>query len=399
MISFKVKFTSSQINREEVHFFDFLQVAVDHLKMLIVAPLVVAIIITVFVYLIVPEKYTATVRFIAPQPPQSMGAGALNALGLQGLGGAGIGFNVRNPVDLYISFMTSNRLRDAIIERYGFNTRYKKMLKEDIREEIASASNVVAEKSGMIIVKFTDIDPKIAASAANSYPEILQSMITEYSIKEATIRHEYYSKQLVDLREKVKRQEAELKRTGFTSDLLKLDIGSTGSEIASLKNAITSQEIRLRTLSTYLSSQSPEYRHAQNELNSLKIQLQKTENKNYENDNDKNNSKNYPEEYRNYRYNLQLLENLVKQAELASIDSKKDNSIVQVVDVAEIPEIKSSPSLLFTMIISTILTGIFLFINLYFQFGFKRALAHHPELRDKFSGLAQSWNKTWRWRS
>lgn len=383
---------SIETQDDEVHFFDLLKVLIDNIKLLVFMPLLVAALTFAAVYFLVQPRYTAKVRFIAPQPPQSLGSGALSSLGLQGLGGGGLGLTSRNPAEIYVAFMASNRLKDILIDRFDMQNRYKGQAKDDIRDAVGNAAEVMLDKSGMVTVEFTDTNPKVAAAAANTYPEVLQDMLTEYAVSEASLRRDYFSKQIVVMREKVQKQEAELKQIGLSTDILKLDLNSAIGEISSLRAAITSQEIRLRSLAAYLAPSAPEYRLALGELASLRAQLQKAESE----QSTAQKSSSYPDEYRAYLYNLQLLETLIKQNELAEIDASKESVLVQIVDRAEIPEIKSGPSLRNAVLIAGLATGFLCLVLVYFRFGMQRAKQHHPELAEKHAALSASWRNAWR---
>lgn len=375
---------------EDLSLLDVIRVFVDNLRLLIILPLLVGAMATALVYFLVVPTFTSTVKFIAPQQPQSLGAGALSALGLQGLGG-GIGATLRNPTDIYLAFMASNRIRDAIIDQHQLMDRFPGMNRHEVREAVGSQAEISIGRDGIVSASFTDVVPQRAADIANLYPKLLQEMMTEYAVNEATLRRNYFSQQVNQMREKVKIQEEELKQTGVSVDMLKLDLNSSVGEVANLKAAITSQEIRLRSLAAYLAPTAPEYRLAQGELNSLRAQLQKVESAHTR---EQTNS-NYPERYRSYLYDLQLLENLIKQAELAQLDANKESVLVQVMDPAEPALRKSAPSYRNTLILSTVITGFLLLFWVYVRFGLTRARGLDAEVAVKLDHLSNSWRKVW----
>ncbi len=370
---------------------DLLRVFTDNLRLLVLGPLLAGALITALVYLLVTPRFTSMVKFIAPQPPQSMGSGALSALGLQGLGG-GLGASLRNPTDIYLAFMASNRLRDALIAKFNLTDQYPGKSKDQIREAVGSQAEIKLGRDGIVTVEVTDKSPQRAAELANLYPVLLQEMLTDYGVNEASSRLVFLSKQVEQMRVNVRAKEAELKQTGMSADMLKLDMGSSVAEITNLKGAITSQEIRLRALASYLAPTAPDYRLADGELSSLRAQLRKVE----EAHKQQPGNSSYPEKYRSYLYDLQLLENLIKQAELAQIDASKEDLVVQVMDPAEPAVRKSGPSYRNAMIISTLVSGFLLLIWVYVSFGIQRARSHHPDVKGKLDELGQSWRKVWR---
>lgn len=382
------------LHEENLSLLDIIRVFVDNLRLLVLIPLLIGGVVTVSVYLLVTPRYTSTVKFITPQAPQSVGAGALSALGLQGLGGS-IGSALRNPADIYGAFLVSNRVRDGIIDQYKLMELYPDSIREDVREIVGNQVEIKIGRDGIMTVSVIDKNPQRAADIANQYPVLLQDMLAEYAVNEANVRRDYFIKQVKQMREKIKLQEMELKQTGVSADMLKLDMNSSVGEIANLKAAITSQEIRLRSLTAYLAPTAPEYKLVQGELNSLRSQLQKVENTHTQ----QQGSSNYPDKYRSYLYDLQLLENLIKQAELAQIDANKEEVLVQVMDPAEPASRKSSPSYRNALIISTLVTGVVLLFWIYLRFGLQRIRANHPTLSEKLHLLSLSWSNVWRVRS
>lgn len=370
---------------------DLIRVFVDNLRLLILGPLLIGILVTALVYVVVTPRYTSVVKFIAPQPPQSVGSGALSAIGLQGLGG-GFGASFRNPTDIYLAFMASNRLRDVLIAKFNLAEQYPGKSKDQIREAVGSQADIKLGRDGIVTVEVTDKNPQRAADLANLYPLLLQSMLTDYGVTEASARRLFLSRQVDQMRLNVRAKEAELKQTGMSADMLKLDMGSSVAEITNLKSAITSQEIRVRALSSYLAPSAPDYRLAEGELRSLQAQLKKVE----EAHKQQSSTSSYPEKYRSYLYDLQLLENLIKQAELAQIDASKEDLVVQVMDPAEPALRKSGPSYRNSLIISTLVSGFLLLIWVYLRFGIQRARSHHPDVRMKLDGLMLSWRNVWR---
>lgn len=364
---------------------------VDNLRLLLLGPLLVGALVTALVYTLVTPRYTSIVKFIAPQPPQSFGSGALNALGLQGLGG-GIGATLRNPTDIYVAFMASNRLRDALIAKFNLADQYPGKSKDEIRQAVGDQAEIKLGRDGIVTVQVTDKSPQRAADLANLYPVFLQEILTDYGVTEASSRRAFFSKQVEQMRVNVRAKEAELKQTGMSADMLKLDMGSSVAEITNLKGAITGQEIRLRALASYLAPTAPDYRLAEGELSSLRAQLRKVE----EAHKQQPGNSSYPEKYRSYLYDLQLLENLIKQAELAQIDASKEDMVVQVMDPAEPAARKSGPSYRNAMIISTLVSGFLLLIWVYVSFGIQRARSNHPDAKKKLDQLAQSWRKAWK---
>ena len=120
---------------------------------------------------LVTKSYTARTTLIPPQSQQSSLAASLASLGSVGaLAGAGVGGLVKTPADQYVALLQSNRVRDAIIERFDLRTVYESKFQFEAREELARNTAIsVGKKDGLITVLVEDHDPKRAAEMANRY--------------------------------------------------------------------------------------------------------------------------------------------------------------------------------------------------------------------------------------
>lgn len=368
----------------EFSFFDTLQVVVDHLRLLIAVPLVLGILATALVVVLVKPTYESRTRFLAPQPPQGIGAGALSSLGIQGLGG-GLGATLRNPSDIYVSFMNSNLLRDVIIEKFELDKEFKENTKDQIRDILAKKVNIALSKENILTVDVTDYSSQRAADIANAYPIELRKIIANFGVEEATTRRNFFAKQVSDLKIKIQFLESELKSTGVNVDVLKLDMSASVAEIVNLKASISATEIRLRSMQSYLATTAPEYKLVAAELNSLQMQLdklQKTQAVPIKDDT-------YQEKFREYVYNLELVGLLSKQAELAQFDANKNEVHLQVLDVAEPAERKSGPSYRNTLLLTTVISGFLLLIFVFIRHAFRSA-AQDQQMAAKFKRLRSS---------
>jgi tyrosine-protein kinase Etk/Wzc len=210
-------------------------------------------------------------------------------------------------------------------------------------------------------------------------------LMAEFSIEEAKSRREYYLEQTAELKTKIQMMESELKSTGMNVDVLKLDMGSLVAEVANLKASISSAEIRLRSMQSYLATTAPEYKLALSERDSLQLQLDKLQQaKPVQAQDDK-----YQEKFRDYVYNLELVGLLSKQAELAQFDANKNEVHLQVLDVAEPAERKSGPSYRNTLLLTTVISGFLLLIFVFIRHAFRSA-AQDQQMAAKFKRLRSS---------
>ncbi len=88
-----------------------------------------AALLTAIVVLIIPVTFTATTTILPPQQQESSGMAMLGQLGglasLAGGGGAASALGLKNPDDLYVGLLQSERVTDGIIRRFDLMRVYK----------------------------------------------------------------------------------------------------------------------------------------------------------------------------------------------------------------------------------------------------------------------------------
>ena len=163
----------AQLADDELGLLDLLQTIVDNLRLLVLAPLAVAV-FAWGVSFLMPPTYTAKTQFLPPQQQQSAAANMLANLGSLG-GLAGTVGVIKNPTDQFLAFLKSVTLQDTLIERFKLLDRYEVKTKTDARYELSRNVKAADGKDGLISIEVDDLDPKFAAQLANSYVEELES--------------------------------------------------------------------------------------------------------------------------------------------------------------------------------------------------------------------------------
>ncbi len=105
---------------ENLSLLDMAVMLAEHLKLLIVGPLVVGLLALGITYVIAPT-FTARTTFLPPQQQQSLAAAsALASLGpLAGLVGG-----IKSAADQYVALMQSTTVQDRLIDQYGLMQIY-----------------------------------------------------------------------------------------------------------------------------------------------------------------------------------------------------------------------------------------------------------------------------------
>jgi len=378
--------TAENSDDGEIKWLDLLQVVVDNLRLLVLAPLACGL-VALAISFAIPPTYTAKAQFLPPQQQQSSASSLLASLGALGaLGGATTG--IKNPSDQYIAFMKSVSLQDTLIEKFALMERYETELKTDARTTLTRMVRIASGKDGLIVVEVDDNDPKFAADLANGYLEELGRLLGRLAVTEAQQRRMFFEKQLKLTKDNFAKADLALKQSGVNSTALKLSPGSAVEAVARLKAGISVQEVKLGSMRNYLTENSPEFKQAMNELSSLKMQLFKAEKDEPLN----SDSSDYVAKYREFKYQETMFELFARQFELAKLDESREGAVIQVLDLAEPPERKAKPKKAQIAVIATLATGIALLLIVFIR-QYIESASQQKENQERFNELRASWKK------
>ncbi|WP_372659636.1 Wzz/FepE/Etk N-terminal domain-containing protein, partial [Hydrogenophaga sp.] len=251
-------------NEDDISLLDLLQVVVENLRLLVLAPLGVGL-LALGISFLVPPTFTASTQFLPPQQQQSAAAAMLQSLGaLGGLASAATG--LKNPNDQFVSFLQSRTIQDALIERFKLMERYESEFMQDARKELSENARISSGKDGLISVEVDDKDPAFAAQLANAHVEELGLLLSRLAVTEAQQRRLFFEKQLADAKDQLVKAEQALKASGVNSSALKANPEVAVEALAQLQASITAQEVKLATMRGYLTENAPDFKQARTEL-------------------------------------------------------------------------------------------------------------------------------------
>jgi len=379
----------ADLEDDEISLLDLLQTIVDNLRLLVLGPLAVGVLTLGITFLISPT-YTASVKFLPPQQQQSAAAGLLASLG--GLGGlAGAAAGLKNPGDQYLSYLKSNAVQDALIERFKLQDRYGEKFKVDTRLALSTNARAASGKDGLISLEVDDKDPQFAADLANAHVEELQKLLGRLAVTEAQQRRLFFEKQLTQAKEKLTAAEQALKATGISGSVLKSNPASAVAGVAALQAQVTAQEVKVGAMRGYLAETAPDFKQALNELANLRTQLAKQE----KDDNGKAGqgaAGDYIATYREFKYQETLFELFAKQFEMAKVDESREGAVIQVLDAAQPPEKKAKPKKALIAIISSLASGFALLLFVFVRQALRNA-GGDQETAGKLAALKSSWRR------
>lgn len=335
---------------------DLLVLLAEHWRLLLIGPLVVGLSALAISFLLTP-RFQSTARIL---PPQQSGVAALLASQMGSLAGlAGAAAGIKSPADQFVSMLRSRTIFDEVIERFKLRELYGTRYIEETRKELDNRISITAGvKDGVISVEVEDIDPKRAADMANTFVELLGSMVRQLPLTEAAQRRTYFEKKLAETRANLDAAQLSLRSSNVDRGVLKAEPRAAIEEVARLKAAVTATEVRVASMRGFLTESNPDMRQAAQELAALRGQLAMAEKGNSTPDAA---GSDYLSKYRDVKYHELLFELMARQYELAKLDETRDGPVVQVVDKAVPAEWKSKPKRALIAVITTIATGLALF--------------------------------------
>ena len=350
------------LESDEINLMDLLLVIAKHNRFILKLTGSVAILSVIYA-LLQPNIYTGKTVVMPPQQASSSASALLGQLGgLAGMAGGAIG--VKNPSDLYVGMLKSRTVADALIERFKLVDLFKAKTMEPVRGALAGNTVITAGKDGFITIEYSDKDPKLAAALANAYVNELDRLTQTLAVTEAAKRRLFYEKQLKGVREGLDLAESAMKEMQEKTGVIQLEGQSKailGAE-AELRAQIAAKEVELSAMRSFATEQNPDFRRVEQILSSLHSQLTKLEHDNHANNVEMTSKGKIPElavEYghkmRDLKYYEKLFEFMTQQVLVAKIDEAKDAAIIQVVDKALVPDVKSKPKRSMIVLLATVL--------------------------------------------
>jgi tyrosine-protein kinase Etk/Wzc len=395
----------------EVSVLDMLVLLLRH-KRFVIRFVLSAVVLAVIVALVLPVQYEAKVVLLPPTQNSSVGSSLLGQLGgAGGLGAlaslAGGSLGLKNPTDMYVSFLSSRTVEDAMVVRFGLMNEYHKKRVSDARKAFEHHATVVAgTKDGLIRITIEDHEAKRAAELANGYVEEFRKLSASLAITEAARRRLFFQQQLQQAKDNLTTAEDAMTKTQESTGVLQLDSQARAliESAAILRAQVMAKQVQIESMRSFATDDNPNLKLAQQELAALQSRLDKLAGSQSDVGTDINLSKGrvtqsgmeYFRRLRDLKYQETVYELLAKEFEVAKLDEAREGSIVQVVDAAVPPDRKSSPHRTWIVIGTTVFAFLVASFWVLLRERSSRAL-QLPENRERLreiKGLLQRQSKT-----
>jgi uncharacterized protein involved in exopolysaccharide biosynthesis len=335
-------------------------------KRFIVKATLAAMVIGAAVAFIIPKRYTAETKILPPQQQaQSSAAMLLSSLSNTNLGSlaSATGMSVKSPNDLYVGMLKARPVADALIHRFDLLKVYGSTDMTAARLALASRSDILSQKDGMISISVEDKDKKRAAEMANAYVEELRNVTKGLALTEASQRRLFYEEQLKQAKDDLAGAEVGLKQAQEKSGMIQLDAQAKAiiEGIGDLRAHIVAKQVEVQALRSFATEQNAQLSMAERQLAGMQSELRRLEQQGGGGDIYDISLKKIPEAglayiraTREFKFREAVFELLARQYEMARLDEARDAALIQVVEPAVEPERKSFPprtlmTLLFTL--------------------------------------------------
>jgi tyrosine-protein kinase Etk/Wzc len=302
--------------------------------------------------LVWPPYYTATASFIAQSSTPS--ASSLLASQLGSLGGAGLlGGGLKSTGDQYVGILKSRSVADNMISRFSLMSVYKAKRQSQAEKVLASHSKFDSDvKDSIVTIQVTDNDPQRARDLANGYLYELRSANKRLALTESSQRRLFFEEQLSNEKNSLANAEVDLQKSQERTGLI-APAGQTAMQIqsiAQMRAQIADREVELAGLRQSATDQNPGVVTLVTEIEGLRGQLARMQSGKGAGKVGDIATSEVPElglEYirkaREVKYHEALFEILLKQYESARMDEARDPPLLQLLDQAIAPDVKSGP--------------------------------------------------------
>lgn len=343
---------SESRSESETGFLDVLLRLAEH-KVFIAKVVLGAAILAAIIALLLPKTYTATVRIMPPQQAQSSLASAImGQLGpLASMAGSNLNLT-KNPSDVYIYILHSRTIADDLIARFSLMQVYKEEFHVKAVDALRDHTEISSGHEGGISILVSDHDPQRAADIANAYVEELKKLTQTLAVTEAGRRRIFFEHEVQQANDDLSRAELGMKKTQEQTGIIMLEPQSRAmlEGIATLHGQVAAKEAQVQAMRSFATDENPDLKRAESELAALRSELSRLEAGKVGDSYTDIDLRKVPEKglayvraLRELKYREAVYEAMTKQYQIARVDEAKDAAIIQVLDKAVPPEIRSWP--------------------------------------------------------
>jgi len=318
--------------------------------------------LSVLYALALPNLYTSTTTLMPPESASSSSnlMSLLSASGAAASAGSAI-LGAKTSGAQFVGILSSRTVQESLVRRFDLARYFKVRFVEDACKRLAAHTTVLEDqKSGIITISVSTENPALASNIAQGYVEELNRVVTNNSTSTARRERIFLEGRLKEIKQDLDDSSKSLSQ--FSTDSRTIDISSqtkammdaglklqaelavAHSELAGLRESYSEDNVRVRTARAHVDE-------LQRQMDKITGQAR--------NSNPGTNERQLPfpslgalpelglayaDLERKVVVEESLWEALTKQYEAAKVQEAKEIPTVRVLDVADVPQHRSSPA-------------------------------------------------------
>ncbi len=403
-----------QSDEDEISLLDLFSVLLRHWRLIVFGSGAIALIATAYALgsLLLPPDKSYLPNFYMPQSTMligssSSGGGLSSMLASSGLGSlaglAGVSAGGNSSGSLAETLAKSNSTLDELTERFDLVARYKitKNLKSSTRAAIKeSLAAKFDAKTNTFLISYKDIDPEFARNIVNATVEILERRFAALGGNRALATKTLLETKLIDVKTSMDSLEADTKRFQAKYGVINVEALATEqiTVLARLRSELIMKDLEITNYEKISTVNDPVRRRLDGEKESVLAKIRELESGKGQSAGERvmpsqselpNISFEYAKLQRDFLVQAELYKLLTQQYELAKLNAAGQEPVFQVLELAEVPDIKAGPSRGKTVIIAA-LAGFFGMVLLAFILEAVKNIRKDPEAMAKLKGALRS---------
>ena len=299
--------------------------------------------------------------------------------------------------DLAIKLLNSKSIFDKIIEKYNLVERYKieEYFKANSRAKLLDNSDFdYEERTNTVAISFEDYDAVFATDVTNSMIELLDQRFSTIGGNRNLTQKSLLENKLADVLAEMVKVETLIMDFQEKHGVLTVEALATEqiTTLAELRSQLILKEMEIKTYSDFSKIEDPVIKRLKSERDNMLRMIREVEEGFSSYEKVMLPQKEIPElalEFAHLKRDLfvqeKIYEILTQQYELIKLSLEAEAPIFQVLELADVPDKKSSPSRSLICII-TVFIAFFLSIIISFILNAIKNIKHDPERMKKLRG-------------
>jgi uncharacterized protein involved in exopolysaccharide biosynthesis len=314
-----------------------------------------------------PNVYTPKATMLISSGTTSSLSSLLSSSGLSGLAGmAGVSAGGNSNQQLAKVLATSNTTLDRLNQKFDLTTRYK-IKKDPIsstrKAVLKNLSAAIDEKSNIFTISFTDKDPAFAKEVVDETVNILSERFAQLSGSQAIQQKALLEKRLADVDATISTLEAQIKEFQKKYGVVQVEALATEqiTILARLRSELILKEMEIENYKKVARINDPKLTQLNNERDALLAKIKEIETGAGSGSKIMPSQQQLPTiafEYakleRDLAVQTELFKILTQQYEIAKFNATGQEPVFQILEMAEVPDMKSGPSRSMICIVATL---------------------------------------------